>query len=82
MTIGVRNHPAASGIRRQATVDAVSVGVIGNNKDVPIGLFLGLLFGVSGSGAAGKKQSQKSGHRGARTHGTPKRNPIDRRRCN
>jgi hypothetical protein len=44
---------------------------------VPLGLFLGFLFGVGAAGAASKKQSRKSSDHGDQTHRTPERNPID-----
>jgi len=74
MTVRVRNRRAAGGVRCQATVNTISISVVGNNEDVSLGLFLDLLFGV---GAAGKKQNRNSGDRSDQTHRTPERDPID-----
>src|SRR5215472_9502574 len=50
----MNDRRAASGIRCQATVDPVVVGVVDDHKDASVGLFLDLLFGLFfGLGAAG-----------------------------
>src|SRR5262249_42157097 len=71
MAIGVRDGGAASGIRDQATIDAVIVGIAGYNKDVSLGLFFGLFLSL---GAASEKQSRNSGDRSDQTHRALKRN--------